>query len=386
MESKNLIHAIGVDDRDIFLFEGQYPVPHGISYNSYLIEDDKICILDTVDARFVDRWIKNIESVLKGRNPDYLIVHHMEPDHSSGIEKLFEKYPNIRIVGNEKTFQMIQNFHRGIDISERFISVKDGQEFSLGNSTLKFVFAPFVHWPEVMVSYLKEKQILFSADAFGKFGSSDFEEDYESEARRYYYGIVGKYGLQTGNLLKKLKDDPIREIYPLHGPLLKENIDRYLSLYRKWSSYQYENDGVCIACASVYGHTMEATKMLKAEIEKSSGIQVELFDLSETDVSYVISKAFMYRTLILASITYNGDLFPSMNRFIQGLTERNYQNRRIGIIENGSWSCTVKKKISDHFSASKNISYLTHSVRILSSLSEENKEELKLLSEEIIRE
>ena len=385
MESNICIRTIGVDDHDILYFEGQYPVPRGMSYNSYLIEDEKLCIMDTVDARFVDRWITNVETALKGRKPDYLVVHHMEPDHSAGIDALIKKYPTIQIIGNEKTFQMIRNFHRDIDISERVISVKDGEEVSLGNSSLKFFFAPFVHWPEVMVSYLSEKQILFSADAFGKFGSSDTKEDYEDEARRYYYGIVGKYGLQTENLLKKLSDYPIRAIYSLHGPLLKAPIERYLSLYRKWSTYQYENTGVCIACASVYGHTMNAAKMLKKEIETSSDLKVELFDLSETDVSYVISKAFMYRNLILASITYNGDLFPSMNRLIQGLTERNYQNRRIGIIENGSWSCIAKKKISDHFAASKNISFLTHSVRILSSVSKENEEELKLLAEEIIR-
>lgn len=383
MKTNEKIKYLGVNDHEVNLFEGQFPLKNGMSYNSYLIEDEKIAILDTVDEKCITEYLKNVKEALNGREPTYLVIHHMEPDHSAGIKALVESYPNISLVVNNKTSLMLKNFFRDLDLSHKIIEVKDGEELSLGKMTLKFIFTPFVHWPEVMMSYLSEEAILFSADAFGSFGVNDIDQTYyPDEARRYYYGIVGKYGLQTKNALMKLSSLKINAIYPLHGHILNDNLDYYISLYKTWASYLPEDNGVCILVSSVYNNTLKVSSLLKSKLE-SKGIEATLINLNEVDSSFAISEAFKHKFLILASITYNNDIFPSMNKLITSLCERNYQNHIIGFIENGSWACNAKKVMSDKLSSLKNTTYLVNSVKITSSMNDENIMQIDTLVDEI---
>ncbi len=379
----NDIYYVGVNDNKIDLFEGQYKVPNGMSYNSYLIYDQKIAIMDTVDANFIDEWLANIEVVLKGKKPDYLIIQHMEPDHSSGIIKFLDKYPKTEVVGNAKTFAMIEQFFQKT-VSNK-ITVKDNDILNLGNHVLNFIFAPMVHWPEVMVTYEKNNKILFSADGFGKFGCINSNEEWIDEARRYYIGIVGKYGAQVQNLLKKASQLDINMICPLHGPILSNNLEYYIGLYNIWSSYQSEEDGVLIAYCSVYGNTKEAALFLEKSLKEKGCLKIETIDLARTDLSKAISLAFKYSKLVLASITYNADLFVFMNHFIYGLLERNFQNKKIAIIENGSWSPLVSKKIKEKFANSKLIEFIEPVIKIISSMNYNNKEEINRLADELVK-
>ena len=374
---------IGVNDKEIDLFEGQYDVPNGMAYNSYLIIDEKITILDSVEIKFKDEWLNNIKKVIKDRNVDYLIVQHMEPDHSANIVSLIKEYPNVKIVSNEKSFMMMQNYFNN-DFKENKIIVNEGDTLSLGKHTLKFMMAPFVHWPEVMVTYDEYSKVLFSADAFGKFGSLDVSDDWDCEARRYYFGIISKYGVQVQSLLKKISSLDIEGIYPLHGPILTKNIEYYINLYDIWSSYKYEEEGVVIAYTSVYGNTLEAVLKLKELLLEKGCKKVIVNDLARCDMHEAIEDAFRYSKLVLATTTYNADIFPFMKTFIEHLLERNYQNRTIAFIENGSWGPLANKIMRDMFSKSKNITYLDTSVSIKSSLNERNKEELNKLSEELL--
>lgn len=380
---KEDIIYIGVNDKEIDLFEGQYKVPNGMAYNSYLIIDEKIAILDSVEIKFKDEWLNNIKKVIKERNVDYLIVQHMEPDHSANIVSLIKEYPNVKIVSNEKSFMMMQNYFNN-DFKENKIIVNEGDTLSLGKHTLKFMMAPFVHWPEVMVTYDEYSKVLFSADAFGKFGALDVNDDWDCEARRYYFGIISKYGVQVQNLLKKISSLDIEGIYPLHGPILTKNIEYYINLYDIWSSYEYEEEGVVIAYTSVYGNTLEAVLKLKELLLNKGCNKVIVNDLARCDMHEAIEDAFRYNKLVLATTTYNADIFPFMKTFIEHLLERNYQNRTIAFIENGSWAPLANKIMKNMFSKSKNITYLDTSVSIKSSLNERNKEELNKLSEELL--
>ena len=380
---KEDIIYIGVNDKEIDLFEGQYDVPNGMAYNSYLIIDEKVAILDSVEIKFKDEWLNNIKKVIKDRNVDYLIVQHMEPDHSANIVSLIKEYPNVKIVSNEKSFMMMQNYFNN-DFKENKIIVNEGDTLSLGKHTLKFMMAPFVHWPEVMVTYDEYSKVLFSADAFGKFGALDVNDDWDCEARRYYFGIISKYGVQVQNLLKKISSLDIEGIYPLHGPILTKNIEYYINLYDIWSSYEYEEEGVVIAYTSVYGNTLEAVLKLKELLLNKGCNKVIVNDLARCDMHEAIEDAFRYNKLVLATTTYNADIFPFMKTFIEHLLERNYQNRTIAFIENGSWAPLANKKMKDMFSKSKNITYLDTSVSIKSSLNERNKEELNKLCEELL--
>lgn len=362
-------YYVGVNDHNIDLFEGQYVVKNGISYNSYIIMDEKIVIMDTVDKNFTSTWIENIKNVLKDKTPDYLVVQHMEPDHSANIMELVKLYPNITIIGNAKTFVMIKQFFNK-DITNTLV-VKDGKELSIGKHTLKFIFAPMVHWPEVMVTYDSYTKILFTADGFGKFGALDVEEDWINEARRYYIGIVGKYGLQVQMLLKKAASLDIEMICPLHGPVLKDNLSYYLGLYNTWSSYTPEDNDIFIVYNSIYGNTKNAVNRL-VELLGVVGIKAKAKDLARTDLSYDISEAFKHKTLVIATPTYNNGLFPFTKIFIDGLLERNFQNRNIAIIENGSWAPMAAKLIKDIFANSKNITFIEPIVTIKSSLNEES--------------
>lgn len=362
-------YYVGVNDHNIDLFEGQYVVKNGISYNSYIIMDEKIVIMDTVDKNFTSTWIENIKNVLKDKTPDYLVVQHMEPDHSANIMELVKLYPNITIIGNAKTFVMIKQFFNK-DITNTLV-VKDGEELSIGKHTLKFIFAPMVHWPEVMVTYDSYTKILFTADGFGKFGALDIEEDWVNEARRYYIGIVGKYGLQVQMLLKKAASLDIEMICPLHGPVLKDNLSYYLGLYNTWSSYTPEDNDIFIVYNSIYGNTKNAVNRL-VELLGVVGIKAKAKDLARTDLSYDISEAFKHKTLVIATPTYNNGLFPFTKIFIDGLLERNFQNRNIAIIENGSWAPMAAKLIKDIFANSKNITFIEPIVTIKSSLNEES--------------
>lgn len=383
MKITNDIKYVGVNDREIDLFEGMYDVPNGMAYNSYVIVDEKIAVMDTVDERFGDVWLKNIEAVLQNRVPDYLIVQHVEPDHSANIVKITERYPEITVVGNAKTFLMIENFFGKKACSNRSV-VAEGDELCLGKHVLKFVFAPMVHWPEVMVTYDVTDKVLFSADGFGKFGALDAEEDWACEARRYYFGIVGKYGAQVQALLKKAASLDIRTICPLHGPVLSENLAYYLGLYDVWSSYGVESDGVCIAYTSVYGHTKAAVTYLSKELEKLGCPKVALFDLARDDMSEAVEDAFRYGKLVLATTTYNADIFPFMRTFVHKLTLRNYQNRKIGVIENGSWAPMAAKVIKAEFEKSKNVEFCKTTVSILSSMTEENKNAISQMAKELV--
>ena len=377
---------VGVNDHNIDLFEGQYIVPNGMAYNSYVINDEKIAVMDTVDAAFGDEWLKNIADVLNGATPDYLIIQHMEPDHSANIQKFLEVYPNIKVVGNAKTFTMIGNFFRDLKLAdENKLEVKNKDTLTLGKHELTFVFAPMVHWPEVMVTYDSTDKVLFSADGFGKFGALDVEEDWDCEARRYYIGIVGKYGPQVQKLLKAAATLDIQTICPLHGPVLTENLGHYLEKYDIWSSYKVESEGVMIAYTSVYGHTKKAAELLAQKLEEKGCPKVVVCDLAREDMAEAVEDAFRYGKLVLASITYNGEAFPFMRTFIENLTERNYQNRTIGLIENGSWAPTAAKVMKGMFEKSKNITWLENNVKIMSSLSDENVAEIDAMAEELCK-
>ena len=376
---------VGVNDHNIDLFEGQYIVPNGMAYNSYVINDEKIAVMDTVDAAFGDEWLKNIADVLNGATPDYLIIQHMEPDHSANIQKFLEVYPNIKVVGNAKTFTMIGNFFRDLKLAdENKLEVKNKDTLTLGKHELTFVFAPMVHWPEVMVTYDSKDKVLFSADGFGKFGALDAEEDWDCEARRYYIGIVGKYGAQVQNLLKVAATLDIQIICPLHGPVLTENLEHYIGQYNTWSSYGTESEGVMIAYTSVYGNTKKAVELLAEKLKEKGCPKVVVTDLAREDMAEAVEDAFRYGKIVLASTTYNGDVFPLMKTFIEHLTERNYQNKTIGLIENGSWASMAGKVMTGMFEKSKNITWLETSVKIMSSMDEQNKADIEKMAEELM--
>ena len=379
----NDIKYLGVNDHEIDLFEGQYDVPNGMAYNSYVICDEKTAVFDTVDANFIDAWLANLEKALDGKSPDYLIVQHMEPDHSAGVRVLMEKYPAAAIVATAQAFRMMKQFF-GEEFEERRIVAAEKSTLCLGRHTLTFVTAPMVHWPEVMVTYDDVAKALFSADAFGKFGALDVEEDWACEARRYYIGIVGKYGMQVQALLKKAAGLDIRKICPLHGPVLTEDLGYYLNLYNIWSSYGVESEGVVIAYTSVYGHTKAAAELLAQLLEKKGCPKVVLFDLARTDMAEAVEDAFRYGKLVLATTTYNMDIFPFMKQFIDHLTERGFQNRTIAIIENGSWAPAAARTIRKMLENSQNITYTETNITIRSALTEENKAELDKLAGELL--
>lgn len=376
------IYYAGVNDHQVDLFEGQFAVPNGMAYNSYVIMDKKIAVMDTVDVNFGEEWLANVAEILGDRKPDYLVVQHMEPDHSANITKFVEAYPEAKVVGNAKTFQMIENFF-GLNLADKQEVVTNNGTLSLGSHELTFVFAPMVHWPEVMVTYDSKDKILFSADAFGKFGALDVEEDWACEARRYYFGIVGKYGAQVQALLKKAVTLDIEKICPLHGPILTENLGYYLDLYQTWSSYGVETEGVMIAYASVYGNTKKAAELLGEELKANGCPRVVVADLAREDMAECIEDAFRHGKLVLATITYNGGVFPFMQTFIDGLKERNFQNRTIGIIENGSWAPVAAKNIKSMMEGCKNLTWTETSVTIKSGVKEETKAQIKALADEL---
>ena len=379
------IKYIGVNDHKIDLFEGQYVVPNGMAYNSYAIIDEKIAIMDTVDKNFTHEWLDNIQHALKDRKPDYLVVHHMEPDHSANIDKFLSLYPEAVIVASSKAFAMMKNFF-GTDYSDRRMVVGEGDTLSLGKHVLTFVTAPMVHWPEVIVSYDAYDKVLFSADGFGKFGALDVEEDWACEARRYYIGIVGKYGVQVQNLLKKAAKLDIEIIAPLHGPVLKENLGYHLGLYDIWSSYRVEDDGIVIAYTSVYGNTKAAVELLAEKLKDKGCPKVVVNDLARCDMAEAVEDAFRYGKLVLATTTYNGDIFPFMQEFIHHLTERNFQNRTIGLMENGSWAPQAAKVMRKMLENSKNLTFTDTSVRIISALNEESRGQVEALANELCQE
>ena len=381
MTITNDIKYIGVNDHQVDLFEGQYVVPNGISYNSYVILDEKIAVMDTVDQYFGQEWLKNLEEVLEGRKPDYLVVHHMEPDHSSNIDVFLNTYPEAVVVSSAKAFAMMKNFF-GTDYADRRIVVGEGSILSLGKHQLTFVTAPMVHWPEVVVSYDSLDKVLFSADGFGKFGALDVDEEWACEARRYYIGIVGKYGPQTQALLKKAAGLDIAMICPLHGPVLKENLGYYINLYDIWSSYKVEDEGVVIAYSSIYGNTKKAALLLAEKLEEK-GVAVAIHDLARTDMAEAVEDAFRYSKLVLASTTYNGDVFPFMKEYIHHLTERNYQNRKVAFMENGSWAPMAAKVMAKMLEGSKNLTYAENTVKIFSAINEESRAQIEALAEEL---
>lgn len=384
MTITNDIRYIGVNDHDIDLFEGQYIVPEGMAYNSYVIIDEKIAVMDTVSADFGEEWLANLENVLADRKPDYLIIHHMEPDHSANIDKFISAYPEATIVGNAKTFEMIDQFF-GSGLCKNKLAVKNGDTLSLGRHELTFLFAPMVHWPEVMMSYDGADKALFSADAFGKFGALDCQDkEWDCEARRYYMGIVGKYGMQVQAVLKKAAALDIKMICPLHGPVLTDDLSHYMSLYDIWSSYGVESDGVCIAYTSVYGNTKRAAELLAKKLEER-GCKAAISDLARCDMAEAVEDAFRYGKLVLATTTYNADIFPFMKQFIDHLTERNYQNRTIGFIENGTWAPAAAKIMKAMFEKSKNINYIDTTVTLRSAMTEENAEAIDRMAEELCR-
>lgn len=377
---------VGVNDHKVDLFEGQYVVPNGMAYNSYVIKDEKIAVMDTVDANFTHEWLDNIATVLNGAKPDYLIVQHMEPDHSANIHNFMKVYPDTTIVANAKTFGMMENFFRDMPLEGRKLEVQNGGTLSLGKHTLTFVFAPMVHWPEVMVTYDSTDKVLFAADGFGKFGALDVDEPWDDEARRYFIGIVGKYGMQVQKLLKVAATLDIQTICSLHGPVLKENLGHYIEKYDIWSSYSVEEEGIMIAYTSVYGNTKKAVELLAEKLRDKGCPKVVIYDLARCDMSQAVADAFRYGKLILATTTYNAEIYPFMRTFIEHLTERNYQNRTIGLIENGSWAPLAAKIMKGMFEKSKKITWLDTTVRILSSLSAENKDELEAMANELCEE
>lgn len=376
------IFYVGVNDREIDLFEGQYVVPEGMAYNSYVVKDEKTAVFDTVDAKKGEEWFSNLEAVLGKDAPDYLIVQHMEPDHSANIAAFKAKYPDTTIVASRQAFMMMKNFF-GTDYADNRIIVGEGDKLPLGKRTLTFVTAPMVHWPEVIVTYDDLDKTLFSADAFGKFGALDADEDWDCEARRYYFGIVGKYGAQVQTLLKKAANLDIARICPLHGPVLAENVGYYVGKYDLWSSYGTESDGVVIAYTSVYGNTRKAVELLEQKLIEKGCPKVTVFDLARDDMAEAVEDAFRYGKLVLATTTYNADIFPFMRTFIEHLTERNYQNRTIGFIENGSWAPTAAKVMAGMLEKSKNLSFIAATVHIKSALDETSKAEIDALAEEL---
>ena len=380
----NDIKYVGVNDRDIDLFEGQYIVENGMAYNSYVILDKKIAVMDSVDANFKDEWLDNLADVLGDKTPDYLIVQHMEPDHSANIDSFAEKYPDAQIVASAQAFNMMKNFF-GTDFSDRRIVVKEGDTLELGEHTLTFITAPMVHWPEVIMTYDSRDKVLFSADGFGKFGALDADEDWACEARRYYFGIVGKYGTQVQNVLKKAAALEIQTICPLHGPILKENLDYYLGLYNTWSSYGTESEGVVIAYTSVYGHTKSAVELLAQKLNDAGCPKVAVTDLARDDMAEAVEDAFRYGTLVLATTTYNADIFPFMREFINHLTERNFSNRTIAFVENGSWAPTAAKVMRKMLEDCKNIKFAENTVTIKSALSDDNRAQIDALAAELAK-
>jgi len=373
---------VGVNDHEVDLFEGQYDVPNGMSYNSYVVLDEKVAVFDTVDAHFKDEWLANLEEAFAGRTPDYLIVQHMEPDHAANIANFAEKYPEAKIVGNAKTFPMMKQFF-GTDFADRQIVVKEGETLSTGKHNLTFVMAPMVHWPEVMMTYDTTDKIFFSADAFGKFGALDVEEEWDCEARRYYIGIVGKYGPMVQKLFGKVGSLEIKAICPLHGPVLTENLEHYLNLYNIWSSYQVETEGTVIAYTSVYGNTKKAVELLAEKLKEEGCPKVVVTDLARDDMAEAVEDAFRYGKLILATTTYNGDIFPFMKEFINHLTERSYQNRTIGFVENGSWTPMAAKIMKAAFEKSKNITFADTTVTIRSAVDETSEAQIVALAKEM---
>lgn len=380
----NDIIYVGVNDHDVDLFEGQYIVPNGMAYNSYVIMDERIAVMDTVDAHFGEEWLSNVKEALNGREPDYLVVQHMEPDHSANIVNFIAAYPNVKVVGNAKTFAMIADFF-DITIPEgNKVAVANGESLSLGAHQLTFVFAPMVHWPEVMVTYDAKDKVLFSADGFGKFGALDIEEEWDCEARRYYIGIVGKYGAQVQALLKKAAALDIAIICPLHGPVLKDNLAHYINLYDIWSSYRAESEGVMIAYTSVYGHTKAAAQLLNDKLTELGCKKVVLCDLARCDMAEAVEDAFRYGKLVLATTTYNADIFPFMRTFIEHLTERNYQNRTVGFIENGAWAPMAAKVMLAMLEKSKDITYLPTTVTIKSALKSATIAQIEQMAKELM--
>lgn len=380
----NDIKYVGVNDRDIDLFEGQYIVENGMAYNSYVILDKKIAVMDSVDANFKDEWLGNLADVLGDKTPDYLIVQHMEPDHSANIDAFAEKYPDAQIVASAQAFNMMKNFF-GTDFSDRRIVVKEGDTLELGEHTLTFITAPMVHWPEVIMTYDSRDKVLFSADGFGKFGALDADEDWACEARRYYFGIVGKYGTQVQNVLKKAAALEIQTICPLHGPILKEKLDYYLGLYNTWSSYGTESEGVVIAYTSVYGHTKAAVELLAQKLNDAGCPKVAVTDLARDDMAEAVEDAFRYGTLVLATTTYNADIFPFMREFINHLSERNFSNRTIAFVENGSWAPTAAKVMRKMLEDCKNIKFAENTVTIKSALSDDNRAQIDALAAELAK-
>lgn len=380
------IKYVGVDDKDIDLFESQYVVPDGVSYNSYIIFDEKITIMDTVDARATDEWVKNIEEALDGKEPSYLVISHLEPDHAANIGLIAHKYPNMQLIGNAKTFQMLPQFFDE-DFADRQVVVKEGDEISLGSHSLTFVMAPMVHWPEVMVAYEKTEKILFSADGFGKFGALDSEDDegWACEARRYYFNIVGKYGAQVQNLLKKASALDIQTICPLHGPVLKENLGYYLDLYNTWSSYEPEDEGVLVAYASIHGNTAKAAKQIADKIKAKGVEKMEVMDLSRDDMAEAVEAAFRYDKMVLACATYDGGLFPVMEDFLNHLKSKNFQKRKAALVENGSWAPLAAKKMRESLDSMKNIEICENIVSIKSTVKEENVEQMDKMIDELLK-
>ena len=378
------IRYVGVNDHQVDLFEGQYVVPNGMSYNSYVILDEKVAVMDTVDQHFTQQWLDNIHAVLESRKPDYLVVHHMEPDHSANIDAFLQAYPEAVVVSSAKAFALMKGFF-GTYYADRRIVVGEGDTLSLGAHTLTFVTAPMVHWPEVIVSYDSLDKVLFSADGFGKFGALDVEEEWDCEARRYFIGIVGKYGAQVQALLKKAAGLDIAIICPLHGPVLTENLGHYINLYDIWSSYRVEDEGVVIAYTSVYGHTKAAAELLARKLEEKGCPEVVLTDLAREDMAEAVENAFRYSKLVLATTTYNADIFPFMKTFIHHLTERNYQNRTVAFVENGSWAPMAAKIMKGMFEKSKNITYTDTTVKIMSALSAESEAQIEALAEELCK-
>ena len=376
------IRYIGVNDHQIDLFEGQYPVPNGMAYNSYVILDQKIAVMDTVDINFTQEWLRNLETELGGRKPDYLVIQHMEPDHSASIRHFLEAYPDTTVVATAKALAMNRQFF-DLDLADHALTAENGATLSLGAHELNFIFAPMVHWPEVMMTYDSTDKVLFSADAFGKFGALDVEEDWDCEARRYYIGIVGKYGAQVQNVLKKAAGLDIQTICPLHGPVLKDNLAHYIEKYNIWSSYAVESEGVMIAYTSVYGHTKAAACLLADKLKENGCPKVVVCDLARDEMTEAVEDAFRYGKLVLATTTYNADIFPFMKQFIDHLTERNYQNRTIGLIENGSWAPLAVKIMKGMFEKSKNITWLESSVTIKSALNDDSRTQIEAMAKEL---
>ena len=382
--SKDIIY-IGADDKDIDLFESQYIVPNGVSYNSYIIIDEKIAIMDTVDKRKTDEWLSNLDKALNGRTPDYLVISHLEPDHAGNIGTVVEKYPDIKLVGNSKIFAFLPQFFNIENLDSRKVEVKEGDVLDLGTHKLHFIMAPMVHWPEVMMEYEETEKILFSADGFGKFGSLDTDEDWDCEARRYYFNIVGKYGAQVQAVLKKASGLDIKMICPLHGPILKENLGHYIGKYDIWSKYETESEGVYIACASIHGNTLEACEKLKEILEEKGSPKVVLADLSREDWAEAVEDSFRYGKIVFASATYNMEMFTPMRDLLLNLKEKNYQNKKVGIIENGTWAPNAAKCMKETLSTMKNVEIIEPIVTIKSTLTQENIEQLNILAESLLK-